>query len=591
MTSLSLIFLFIVCLTSGDLSAYVRNFNSFGDPIYWKDRVIYINVMSENSDNIDKSTLYSIVQESSNRWESDANININIHLNDSIKIGRNDIYFNSNVDIGYMGSGVVGVTQLIYEDDVGHIREADIILNDLNFNFSLDNNSDYYLGNIITHEMGHLLGLSHSEIKSTMFYKIFKGQYNLFADDKAGIYSIYPIINSETKNYARIIGNLVGGDLLLGIFGANVIAISVTTGEQVSVLSTSDGAFVIEGLDNSDKYYIYTSPIINKDVLPDYYRSARSDFCEDHNNFQGSFFSTCFSEDVGVPQLIDIRQYATIIRDQASLDIGNITVRCDFPVSPKLLDDNLLDDHEFEGLYNRYETAVTGIFTKFQIDNRVADIIKVNLEHYEIHDDSYYLDIRLISDSLHSPLQSTVKVFRSSDNNLIAENDTNDLEWHLYIPLSQGVAFNNDNIFNIELTPKSFADFRYSDYLDNGSYLNILPFYMLSMRLLRKDVDGNFYVAGTGENKIVDNYYCPDALNTYKVSPMVSKRVTLDPTIPRIMDGDSHFAVGCGLIHDHNRDNDGSGLSGGGGVSSYLFLFSLLLGIFFVYLPNKLLQV
>jgi hypothetical protein len=81
-------------------------------------------------------------------------------------------------------------------DGPGEIWDADIELNAFEFSFSVDGvSAGEDLDSVLTHEVGHWLGLDHSRDSSaTMFAKYGggTGPRTLAADDQAGICEIYP---------------------------------------------------------------------------------------------------------------------------------------------------------------------------------------------------------------------------------------------------------------------------------------------------------------------------------------------------------------------------------------------------------------
>ncbi|GMV42036.1 MAG: hypothetical protein AMXMBFR64_37520 [Myxococcales bacterium] len=103
------------------------------------------------------------------------------------------------VDSGWShGPGVLGLTTLTYDRCGGVIVDADIELNDQEFDFSVSavpptGRTD--LRNTVTHEAGHFLGLDHSKLpKATMYAKAPSGETikrDLEQDDIDGLCSIY----------------------------------------------------------------------------------------------------------------------------------------------------------------------------------------------------------------------------------------------------------------------------------------------------------------------------------------------------------------------------------------------------------------
>src|SRR5690606_35183926 len=92
-----------------------------------------------------------------------------------------------------------------FNSQTGIINKADILINDSFANFNritaspnLSANGYAYLGDIVTHEIGHLLGLAHTEMPgSSMVYSIVKGQYTPSEDEFLAVEDIYG--NSKTR--------------------------------------------------------------------------------------------------------------------------------------------------------------------------------------------------------------------------------------------------------------------------------------------------------------------------------------------------------------------------------------------------------
>ena len=64
-----------------------------------------------------------------------------------------------------------------------------------------------YLGDVLSHEMGHFLGLGHSEVfGSTMIFSVFKGQHTIHNDDIAGLDHLYSHLNKGGRIFT------LGGD-------------------------------------------------------------------------------------------------------------------------------------------------------------------------------------------------------------------------------------------------------------------------------------------------------------------------------------------------------------------------------------------
>ena len=102
-----------------------------------------------------------------------------------------------------LGGTVLAWTNLFSDPATGEILEADIYLNDENFYWgNLDPSRDhlnsvrYDEGSVLTHEIGHLLGLAHSQVsQSTLWDVIAQGETHkrsLHEDDREGLRYLYP---------------------------------------------------------------------------------------------------------------------------------------------------------------------------------------------------------------------------------------------------------------------------------------------------------------------------------------------------------------------------------------------------------------
>jgi hypothetical protein len=101
----------------------------------------------------------------------------------------------------FFTGAVIGYTKLFFDRRTGEISEADIIINSRQ-KFSTDGSPGTYdLESTLTHEVGHLLGLDHSDVPGAIMQE---GQaindhtgrrhlpgHELTEDDRAGVRSIY----------------------------------------------------------------------------------------------------------------------------------------------------------------------------------------------------------------------------------------------------------------------------------------------------------------------------------------------------------------------------------------------------------------
>ncbi len=109
--------------------------------------------------------------------------------------GVNGVYFHDVAWPAELPAGVVATT-VVHVDGAGFYRDADIHLNGAQYTFSFDGRPGTIdLGSVLTHELGHALGLGHSlDARATMYASYPGGGAwrSLEPDDKAGVCSLYP---------------------------------------------------------------------------------------------------------------------------------------------------------------------------------------------------------------------------------------------------------------------------------------------------------------------------------------------------------------------------------------------------------------
>lgn len=582
------IFIFQV-LNENSCFGFVRARTSLGEPIYWKSTKseidFYIN--PNNNNGLSDEEISKILNSSLGNWNSFSNIKLKgITTSDSLQARRNDIIFTTSA---IFSNGVLAVTSVSYVGNTGEILEADIFIND-NLNFTANagdtrvNNltAGIYLGDVMSHELGHAVGLGHSQVNgSSMLFSAFNGQYSLHEDDQLGISAISPISNDG----GSIEGTVIGSKNLFGIIGAQVQFISAEKGRVVgAVFTDANGKFSISNLALNDTYYIYINPVNIEVSVPAYYLTAQRNFCVS-GNYRGGFFSKCDSRQEGYPQGIFLSS------DQKSINTGLITIKCSLESPPDYLDKKLygvLQNSEFNlGMKQNngsFGNAYVGMFNDVEISDGNLDIISIDLQDYAVQS-NLYLDLKFLSQDLYTPLRVSLAVYRNgslvetfpdSAGSIKLDSDNNpNLNLVARVPMS---LISTENVFQVQIKPISLtSDSRYSvdNYLPaSSSFMDELAFYFLIASISIKNANGTFNTVARRDYKLYeDNKSCPDAPNSFALSGFVSQIDLIDPSKPQSAkkkQKDGLFPFSCASTDDHHQGPKGP--------------LSMLLGLFLNFL-------
>lgn len=536
--------------------AHQTSLTSSGNQIYWSNPNVPVAI-STNTNDLPADTTRNIILNSMNEWNQSSSAKVN-----SVGSSINSISFQSGFAYG---SAVLGVTELSYNSS-GSIEKASIVLND-DYAFQaspgLYPTGQVYLGDVVTHELGHLFGLSHSEVlNSTMFYSSFSGQSTVSPDDKGGIRLKYD------SSFGSIYGYVQGGNSV-GVLGAHVQAISRRTGEAIGAISDEDGLFVIGGLDLEDTYYLYISPVKNVDSLPGYFANVQNNFCP--GIYSGSFFSVCGRENDGKPQGINISSLSPHV------DVGVISISCGLKSDPEY-DQEKLDPPNFSTVtfydYSRdlkSEKAFVGWFRKAaNITWSSADKLGVDLTGYSsLGGFPKYLKVSLVSFPFGSQNEYEIGFSRggvglgSAVKPLIYSpgTETYSTDYQTFLQLDSVPA---NNFFEISIKSRKLSSSTVAQTFPSPSLFSTdqyLP-YLLITSLHEMRPSGMTPIIDTQAN-LSDNRACLEAPFTYAVN-----KASTNDTSPVASSDQVAAAAGCGTIEPP---------SGGGGGSFPLLALGFLL--------------
>ncbi len=155
-------------------------------------------------------------------------------------------------------------------DTVAQIIDADILVNpqfvlhDVGVGYTNSNKGYYDVQSIITHEIGHVMGLLHSGIvNSTMFFMLDSGTSvrSLELDDRSWASYKYPKIPDFSTIFGSISGKITYGYGGAPVAGALVLAINTAANTTaVHAYSDAEGNYLVPGLPPGS-YNIYIQPL------------------------------------------------------------------------------------------------------------------------------------------------------------------------------------------------------------------------------------------------------------------------------------------------------------------------------------------
>jgi len=131
--------------------------------------------------------------------------------------------------------GALAVTLLMFHEDSGRIDSAELIVDARNHRWSTAGAADRYdLQAVLTHELGHYLGLDHTpETEATMYHLVSVGETrkrSLHRDDIEGVRHLYPVDSGEWGAPCNGDADCSEGFCALNRFGRTVCARSCDPG-------------------------------------------------------------------------------------------------------------------------------------------------------------------------------------------------------------------------------------------------------------------------------------------------------------------------------------------------------------------------
>jgi len=284
-----IVFIFTFCSAA---LAHTRITTSTGELPKWSTMPITYWINEKGLSQIENGSEFSTVHASFQTWENVPTADIRFSYLGTTFVsgagfdGLNVVTFADTSTP--LGSGVIAVTYSWFRSEIGNdglirraVGEADISFSTaLEFSTSGEENR-FDLQGVLTHEVGHLLGLDHSGLISSVMVPFGAhsqlDQRTLAYDDIVGISETYPR-GGVPADLGQIRGGIRSG--VTPVFGAHVVAVNSEGTPLVSALSQSDGTYVL-GYLPPGAYRVYVEPLdlpVSRAELGGFYSGLRTDF-------------------------------------------------------------------------------------------------------------------------------------------------------------------------------------------------------------------------------------------------------------------------------------------------------------------------
>ncbi len=257
----------LILLCWADAAGYTRITLSSGQTPKWSAMPVSYWINESGLSQLSNGSEFQAVNGSFQTWQNVQTADVRFIYRGTTStrtVGRDGINLISFADDSTpLGSSVIAATFSFFRSDSGAIvtDEADIIFNPA-FQYSTSGEENKFdIQSVLTHEIGHLLGLDHAALISSVMVPFAAvsqlDQRTLSYDDIAGVSEIYPKA-STAPAVGQIRGIIQTG--AAAVFGAHVVALERDGTALVSTLSQPDGSYVL-GFLPAGAYRLMAEPL------------------------------------------------------------------------------------------------------------------------------------------------------------------------------------------------------------------------------------------------------------------------------------------------------------------------------------------
>lgn len=198
----------LILALANPAEAYTVKRNSDGDPLRWMEMPVRYRINPTNSTGMDETEVESIIHRSIDQWAADSKVPLSFDYQGETDLaaadytdGANIVYFEDDWPADW-DAGFLALT-FTWSVDYGEIIAFDMAINE-SFAWSTDGSKGTHdLLNAVTHEVGHAVGMGHSDVDdATMFADSQTGdtaKRDLAEDDADGLRFLYSGIMAEER--------------------------------------------------------------------------------------------------------------------------------------------------------------------------------------------------------------------------------------------------------------------------------------------------------------------------------------------------------------------------------------------------------
>ncbi len=553
---------------------------SNGTSLKIRSQDVRVYIDSELTHHLNENETIDVINASFQSWSQNSNLTFDLQYTPSIpeRGSSTTLSFSNEEDLG---TGVLGITYLGFEVSSGLINSSDIVINTAPIesgtyryttkkHLSVGTYTSFvypnvFLGDILTHEVGHLLGFAHSETqRSTMKYVVHAGQYNIDPDDETGAKAKW----GGSSGYS-IQGKLVKTAELQGVYGIAVYAINANSGKvDSSVVTDESGQFLLKNLSGQSSYVLHYGPLKSRDNLPAPFAGADYNICP--GSIVSGFYSKCGEYGVGRPERINFK-------NSTHVQLGPISVHCSSKINKDYLsqkfstirdDVNLSVDgknsYSFVGLF--FDEEITLSYLTSQSDEFILDYT-----HISDNPSDYRVKVSVLTEAIGSNLDLRLEYKEDGGVTYSARSFVVDSEYlGDYLNFSEYIYLTTnslDNLFNLKLTPRIYEDLSKLESIFGSvnEFVNNDKIYALNMTL--EKYENGTWSEVFDEFSPEDNTYCAEGTVKHESAPL------FEPSTGNVAQATSG-GVGCASVRDRSKSNK----NGIHNLFSFMFSCFLILG-------------